>query len=429
MTKFLFLFIGIFFIAITYGQVKTVTGKVTDRNGLPVAGASVQIKLTTQSVLADAGGNYRIVAKKGDVLIFSGINLETQEIMVGMANIVDVVITRSIIELTPVAVTGSRNLKRSSTETTAPVDIISLAKVMNQSGQVDINQILQYVAPSFNSNKQSGADGADHVDPATLRGLGPDQTLVLVNGKRRHQSSLVNLYGSRGRGSTGTDLNTIPAAAIERIEILRDAASSQYGSDAIAGVVNIILKSTVNQLAVNVMVGENISGYGVSLKSPAGKILSNRSDGQQLNGNINYGFIVAKKGFINVTADVFTKEKTHRPNYQPLFPDNFRKEFGDMSATNSSLLYNSEIPLSAKTSIYSFASLNYRKGDAFAYTREAESERNITAIYPNGFDPHIQSRITDASLSLGMRTKIGKWNTDLMVQQAATAFSLRLINR
>jgi iron complex outermembrane receptor protein len=113
--------------------------------------------------------------------------------------------------------------------------------IPNKVGQVEVNQVLQYIAPSFNSNKQSGADGADHIDPATLRGLGPDQTLVLINGKRRHQSSLINIFGSRGRGNTGTDLNAIPVSAIERIEILRDGASAQYGSDAIAGVINVVL--------------------------------------------------------------------------------------------------------------------------------------------------------------------------------------------
>jgi iron complex outermembrane receptor protein len=114
------------------------------------------------------------------------------------------------ITLTGIEMVGTRSLKRSSTETPVPVDIIPISKVTNQLGLVEINSILHYIAPSFNSNRQSGADGADHIDPATLRGLGPDQTLVLINGKRRHQSSLVNLYGSRGRGNTGTDLNAIP---------------------------------------------------------------------------------------------------------------------------------------------------------------------------------------------------------------------------
>lgn len=115
-------------------------------------------------------------------------------------------------------------------------------------GQLDVNQLLHYLAPSFNANKQSGSDGADHTDPATLRGLGPDQTLVLINGKRQHQSSLINIYGTRGRGNTGSDLNAIPISSIDHIEILRDGASAQYGSDAIAGVINIVLKNLPENL-------------------------------------------------------------------------------------------------------------------------------------------------------------------------------------
>ena len=152
-------------------------------------------------------------------------------------------------------IVGTRSPNRTVTESPVAVDVINISEIANSVGQVDINQLLQYAAPSFNSNKQSGADGADHLDPATLRGLGPDQTLVLVNGKRRHQSAHVNIFGSRGRGNTGTDLNTIPVSAIERIEILRDGASAQYGSDAIAGVINIVLKSSVNEFNSSVMTG------------------------------------------------------------------------------------------------------------------------------------------------------------------------------
>ncbi|HEX8154007.1 MAG TPA: TonB-dependent receptor plug domain-containing protein, partial [Thermoanaerobaculia bacterium] len=131
---------------------------------------------------------------------------------------------------------GSRSVERSRTDTPVPVDVVPVAEVAGEAGQLDVGQLLQFAAPSFNSNRQSGSDGSDHIDAATLRGLGPDQVLVLVNGKRRHTSSLVYLFGTRGRGNVGTDLNTIPVSAIDRIEILRDGASAQYGSDAIAGV-------------------------------------------------------------------------------------------------------------------------------------------------------------------------------------------------
>src|SRR5215213_1311839 len=137
---------------------------------------------------------------------------------------------------------GSRSPERSRTDTPVPVDVVPIEEIADESGQLDLGQLLQYTAPSFNSNRMSGSDGSDHIDAATLRGLGPDQVLVLINGKRRHSSSLVYIFGTRGRGNVGTDLNTIPVSAIDRIEILRDGASAQYGSDAIAGVINIVLK-------------------------------------------------------------------------------------------------------------------------------------------------------------------------------------------
>src|SRR4030095_3750010 len=123
------------------------------------------------------------------------------------------------------------------------------------------SQLLTYTAPSFQSSRQAIADGTDHVDPAQLRGLGSDQVLVLVNGKRRHQSALVNVNGTVNRGQVGTDLNTIPVSAIERVEVLRDGAAAQYGSDAIAGVINIVLKRNTGNLNGTVSYGENISRY------------------------------------------------------------------------------------------------------------------------------------------------------------------------
>ncbi|WP_207493308.1 TonB-dependent receptor [Aridibaculum aurantiacum] len=392
-------------------QQQTVSGRVTNDQGEPVPYAVVMLRNTNRQTVADANGNFTIDASPGDVLQVTSVGLATTTITVTSASTVNITMQRSLAELGNVTV-GTRSIRRTATETAAPVDVIPVTRVMNQLGQVDINQILQFVAPSFNSNKQSGADGSDHVDPATLRGLGPDQTLVLVNGKRRHQSSLVNIYGTRGRGNTGTDLNAIPAAAIERIEILREGASAQYGSDAIAGVINIVLKSSTNQLAANVMTGANITGYGSSLNSSKGKVIANTMDGEQVNANVNYGWSIKNNGFLNVTGDILTKAKTHRPNYTTLYPDSYRNQFGDMSLTNGSIYYNSLFPSTGSATFYSFGGLNLRRGDAFAWTRDAESERNVTAIYPNGFDPHIKSRITDGSLSFGVRNKFGEWNAD-----------------
>ncbi len=162
-------------------------------------------------------------------------------------------------QLEEVSVTGTRAQPRTKLTTAVPVDVVDMAKLSASAPQVSVADILNYVAPSFSSNKQSIQDGTDHIDPASLRGMGVDQVLVLVNGKRLHQTSLVNFQVGPGRGQVGTDLNTIPTAAIERIEILRDGAAAQYGSDAIAGVINIILKKATNQLHVNVTSGANFT--------------------------------------------------------------------------------------------------------------------------------------------------------------------------
>ncbi|UKJ06864.1 TonB-dependent receptor [Solitalea lacus] len=392
----------------------TLKGKVTDKQGNPLIGVSVQEKGTSHGAKTNNDGNYSFkCGSKTAVITFSLLSYITREELLNNRETLNVSLEESTSSLAEVEIVGSRNLKRSVTDTPVPVDLIPVSKLANATGMIDINTVLQYAAPSFNANRQSGSDGADHIEPATLRGMGPDQTLVLINGKRRHQSSLVNLYGSRGRGNTGTDLNAIPSAAIERIEILRDGASAQYGSDAIAGVINIVLKQNVDEFDFNFIAGANSTGYGNSLESGSGKILSTEWDGQQYNANANYGFKIGQKGgFMNITGDIDHKDKTYRPNYNTLYPDNFRAQFGDASYTNFGLMLNNRVPIKTKSEFYFFGGFNKRNGDAFAWTRDPESERNVISIYPNGFDPHIESTITDYSGSAGIRTKLGLWNAD-----------------
>ena len=201
-------------------------------------------------------------------------------------------------------VIGTRNKNRVLTDVPAPVDVFTVKDIVLNAPQTNVNQILNYVAPSFTSNPTSTADGTDHVDPAQLRGLGTDQTLVLLNGKRRHTSSLVNINGSPGRGSVGTDLNAIPAFAIDRIEVLRDGSAAQYGSDAIAGVINVNLKRN--------------SGFSGAVQygghfSNASNNFSGGVDGQLLQLDLNYGTSLGKKGgFFNITGSVANRENTSR---------------------------------------------------------------------------------------------------------------------
>ena len=203
-------------------------------------------------------------------------------------------------DLAELIVIGSRNLSRTKVQTPVPVDVIPVAAMAKEVGQTDLNQLLTYSAPSFQSTRQTTSDGTDHLDPAQLRALGTDQVLVLVNGKRRHQSALVNVNGTVNRGQVGTDLNAIPLTAIERVEVLRDGAAAQYGSDAIAGVINIVLKKNINTLSGNVSYGENITSYPknyafekLNIASPGNVSVQ---DGSIFQVGLNYG-IDLKKGF------------------------------------------------------------------------------------------------------------------------------------
>ncbi|MCS4302077.1 TonB-dependent siderophore receptor [Chryseobacterium sp. BIGb0232] len=199
---------------------------------------------------------------------------------------------------------GSRNKSRVATDTPVPVDVINIGSQSVLSPQMDLNQILNYAAPSFTSNSTTVADGTDHVDPAQLRGLGPDQVLVLLNGKRRHTSSLVNINGSPGRGSVGTDLNAIPAFAIERLEVLRDGASAQYGSDAIAGVINVIMKKNTNNLTAAITAG--------GFNSKGANDHRGGWDGGKYQLDLNYGTKLGTTGFLNFTASFLNRGATGR---------------------------------------------------------------------------------------------------------------------
>ena len=385
-------------------------GKVTDAQNQTLHGVSVIEKGTNNGVFTDNDGNYTISYKdENSILAFSFVGLMGQEITVGKQKELNITLVSNNV-LGMVEVVGSRRQDRTAVESVVPVDIIEVSRLMTTLGQPDVNQMLQYVAPSFNSNKQSGADGADHIDPATLRGLGPDQTLVLINGKRRHQSSLINLFGSRGRGNTGTDLNAIPLSAIDHIEILRDGATAQYGSDAIAGVINIVLKSSTNEFS-----GECTTG--VRNSTPPGKydVLKEdkKYDGMlsQLSGN--YGTKIGEKGFVNLTLDYSKLDHTFR-RADPTKYENgvYRNKFGDAASENFATYFNSSFSTGENTEIYMFGGYNYRFTDAFAFSRDANEQRNVLDIYPNGFDPQIQSIITDKSLSVGMKTLIRGWKID-----------------
>lgn len=361
---------------------RTITGTVKDaESGDPIAGATIAIKGKNVGTSTDNNGAFTLQASAGDELVISFIGYLPARQLVSELNSYSITLTASAEELSEVVVVGSRNQNRTVIDSPVPVDIIEASTLANSYGKVEINQILQYAAPSFNSTKQSGSDGADHIDPASLRGLGPDQTLVLINGKRRHQSSLVNLFGTRGRGNSGTDLNAIPASAIERIEILRDGASAQYGSDAIAGVINIVLKDNSEGLTGGITYGAYSTAVGAGWNDATGETLWNvegknrlyedpnkkRSfDGNTMRVDLNYGVALGDKGgYANFTTEYMTKQRTLRPGFS------WRKGFGTAAVDGFNFMVNSEIPISKNTEFYIFGGSGFRHTDAFAYSRDS----------------------------------------------------------
>jgi len=237
------------------GKIK---GTVRDERG-PLSGASVTLDGRGSGTTTNSSGDYELSVRPGTYMVnitYAGFQLFSTSVTVraNETSTADATLTASGAG-DEVVIVGSRTTGRSKLSTPVPVDVIT-AKELKSYAQMDASQVLTYVAPSFQSARQTISDGTDHIDPAGLRGLGPDQTLVLVNGKRRHNTALVNINGTVGRGSVGTDLNAIPVAAIERIEVLRDGAAAQYGSDAIAGVINVVLKKNYTGLNVSGTLGQ-----------------------------------------------------------------------------------------------------------------------------------------------------------------------------
>jgi len=284
-------------------QTQEISGTVVDDQSLPLGGVSVAIKGTNKGTITDFDGRFNIEATMGQTLVFSFVGFDTKEMEI-QSTTMNVTLVSGM-ALSEVMLVGSRNPGRTVVESTVPIDVLNIKELSTAVPQVNLNQMLNYVAPSFTSNTQTISDGTDHIDPASLRGLGPDQVLVLINGKRRHNSSLINVNGTFGRGSVGTDLNAIPAAAIQRIEVLRDGAAAQYGSDAIAGVINIVLNKNIDELNLAVTAGAN---FAENANDQTGGV-----DGETVNVAASYGIGLGENGgFINFSGDFDYREDYSR---------------------------------------------------------------------------------------------------------------------
>jgi len=296
-----------------------------------------------------------------------------------------------------VVVLGSRSTARTALDSAAPVGLIS-GKDMAMAGPVELGKLLQTLDPSFNFSTTFVSDGTDSIRPATLRSLGPDQLLVLVNGKRRHQQALVNVQQTIGRGSAGTDINAIPMSAIQRIEVLRDGAAAQYGSDAIAGVINIVLKNQTSETQVSGTVGGTSEGGG-----------------ELRQGGVNTGWAIGDGGYINLTAEARHRGETNRAGVSAS-EGRVVQRIGDSLAKDQYLWLNSALPVAGEGEIYVFGGASHRTGDSGGFFRGAKDDRNVPAIYPNGFLPNIRTTIKDASLAIGYRRDLAnEWKADFSI--------------
>lgn len=414
----LYLFISIP-LSIT-AQTGMVSGIVSDKYG-PLPGAKIIVEGLSVSSQTDIDGKYIIELPEGTHnLKVSFITYQTEKRKISLRSTGTASINFLLKPTTGIDQQfslGSRAKPRSLLETTAPVDIISPKDITN-SNQIELSTILNYLTPSFHSTQQTIADGTDHIDPATLRGLGPDQVLVLVNGKRRHTSSLLNVNGTVGRGTVGTDFNALPVAAIDRIEILRDGATSQYGSDAIAGVINIILKKQTKDIIVDGRAQINTNGDGLT-----------RYVGT------NFGLNIGEKGFVNVSAEFRDRDASNRAgNYtgavysedstedntlitennffnQTGYDDQQVMQIGTAETQNISLAVNSEFPISKNAKIYAFGLRNYREGKSHGFYRfPVETEKVEESLFPNGFSPAILTDIQDDAVSIGFNGMKNYWD-------------------
>lgn len=429
--SFSLLLLALMFNTFTYAQSIPVSGRITNNKGEPLQGVNIGIKGKRGGATTNANGEFSLQAVKGDLLTVSFIGYRTAAYPITGDQPMAISLEDAITELTAVVV-GSRSLRpRSNIESPVPVDVIG-SKELLSTGQIEPAQQVHFTAPSFSSNRQTVADGTDHIDPASLRSLGPDQVLVLVNGKRRYNTALVNINGTVGKGSVGTDLNAIPTSAIERIEVLRDGAASQYGSDAIAGVINVVLKKQT----------------GTHLFAHAGQYYA--GDGRTWQLGINQGWKLGKRGgILNATAEFRDRDRTNRAGeyLNTVYTNNVTQDealieqnhfsrknnlyVGNSKQWNAYGELNLELPLDARnTRFYATALYSHREGEAAGFYRYPKQTTQVVPdLYPNGFLPLIASTINDRSIIAGIKGKTrSAWNWDLSSVFGGNAFRFDVHN-
>ena len=453
----------------------SVSGTVTDENGNALFGANVTVEGTSSGAATGADGSYSVdnVGSGTYLVTASYIGYESASVSVSVdgAATANFALASSAVSGNSVSVLGSR-FSRNVDEQSVPVEVITELEI-RASGFTETNDLLQALVPSYNSPKSYITDGSDHMRPATLRGMAPNQTLVLVNGKRRHQGALVHVNGSVGRGSTQVDLNAIPASAIEKIEVLRDGAAAQYGSDAVAGVINLVLKET-GGTDVSVTFGQNLSYFERGYNAGEG-LIDGQDDttyGWDVNENDGTGYqpYTADRGWarpgvekvlktdgknlilhggtglnvlggnLYVSGQIRDGGRTNRAGLDPrrqyfagmdeqeraFDRENHRIGAGEFEQV--SLMFNGSFPMERGT-VYAFGGMNTRDGESGCYYRRAQDNRTLRAWYPDGFLPLISPELTDTSLAVGIKGLMNNGMAyDLSVNTGSNEFAWGMVN-
>ncbi len=428
MKNTILLFLLIFSVSLTFAQ-QDVTGKVTDQNGIGVPGVNVIEKGTTNGTTTDFDGNYTIAVDSNGTLVFSYVGYSTKEEAVNGRTQISVSLSDGE-ALAEIVLVGSRTAPRSNVDTPLPVDVVGV-KELTSTGQATFDKALQYRIPSFNTVQTPVNDATSLLDPYEIRNMGPSRTLILINGKRKNLSALLYTQTSPGRGETGADISAIPTDAIKRVEILRDGASAQYGSDAIAGVMNIILKDSPNNGSATLRGG-----------------MTSEGDGEMFGISVNNGSTIGDdKGFINYTIDFSKVNLANRPGTVNAageaadFGANIAdvEEFlsrrpdagninGSPETAASKFLVNGGFDLSDNTQMYFNAAYVYKKVNSFAnyrtpYWRTVTDFPYLADFFPgnhptnpggyDGYVPTFEGLLNDYNGTIGIKTKINEWNVDL----------------
>ena len=324
-------------------------------------------------------------------------------------------------EQNDIVVTGTRTAGRSRLDSASPVDILS-ATTLRQQGTTELAAALQAVAPSIDFPRSAAVDGTDAIRPATLRGLSPDETLVLVNGIRGHTSALLNINGSVGRGAAAVDLNTIPTVALDRIEVLRDGASAQYGSDAIAGVVNVRLREARSGGGVQVDYGF----YNTDIDTARGTRSTTGEHAVTVSGWQGIG--LGDDGFLTLSGEYVNHDPTNRADFDPrVTPTAVTGRFGDPQVEQYSLWANAGKGIGGDWRLYGWFGYNDRDSRSAAFPRLASASTTL-AGFPAGFLPIINTTSRDINSAVGIKGTLGGWNTDLSVSYGRNVIDFRTLN-